>query len=461
QEMDAAKPLAETSSESSAVVETVLNDEWKVASVAGTPDSRIYDADGTCLMYRKCSRDTGVLEYVNYFCEVSGNRRKWRRDTYTTTGLLSRIQYIDPASGESLFEHYLRPDGSVAIIQLYQLENGQRELRKISLMNRCGACIAEYSGIEGLVERWLREITGDPERQFVMVSDKNRVYYRPARRVRNTCENGNIVLIPIIHAVHTKNGFNIRTSGTNVNYADILNDLRAQDAVVVGTEQQKHDIIERYENGSLHVIPQAFHEGTAGEPPAFETRDRMKVIYVGRYSEEKNHPAAIRAFTRVVEAVPAATLHLYGSGSSKAAIEELVRSLGMEQSIFVNGYTTDVAAVYESAGLSLLTSKGEGYALVIMESLCHGCPVVAFDVRYGPADMITDGETGLLVPFNDEAALASALIGLLQDRDRHAQMCNNARHSATGFGAGIVADRWKTLLKTTLPLGAGVADSSN
>lgn len=57
QEMDAATPLAETSSESSAVAETVLNDEWKVASVAGTPDSRIYDADGTCLMYRKCSRD--------------------------------------------------------------------------------------------------------------------------------------------------------------------------------------------------------------------------------------------------------------------------------------------------------------------------------------------------------------------------------------------------------------------
>ena len=54
---------------------------WKQVDVPGTPDVRLYDDQGTCIMYRKCSRDTGVLEYINYFCQINGRRRKWRRDT--------------------------------------------------------------------------------------------------------------------------------------------------------------------------------------------------------------------------------------------------------------------------------------------------------------------------------------------------------------------------------------------
>jgi poly(glycerol-phosphate) alpha-glucosyltransferase len=122
-------------------------------------------------------------------------------------------------------------------------------------------------------------------------------------------------------------------------------------------------------------------------------------------------------------------------------------SLGMERNIFVHGYATDVASLYRSAGLSLLTSKGEGYALVIMESLCHGCPVVAFDVNYGPADMIRDGKTGALVPFNDEEALASALLEILNNPQRHEQMCDDVLRSARDFGADVVADKWRRLLQ--------------
>jgi poly(glycerol-phosphate) alpha-glucosyltransferase len=419
---------------------------WKQVDVPGTPDVRLYDDRGTCIMYRKCSRDTGVLEYINYFCQIDGRRRKWRRDTYTPDGTLSRIQYVDPVSAESLFEHYLRPDGSVAIIQLYELNDGKRKLKKISLMGRAGECCAEFAGLEGFIEYWLRSITADPQRRYVMVSDKNRFYYRPVRKVRDSgC--GNIAVVAIIHAVHTKNGFNIRTSGTNINYADILNDLAAQDAVVVATDRQRRDITDRYGPGNLHVIPHAFRENTSSDAPTFHERERTKVIYVGRYSEEKNHPAAVRAFVRVVAAVPEATLHMYGSGSRKSEIEALVASVGMERNIFVHDYATDVASLYRSAGLSLLTSKGEGYALVIMESLCHGCPVVAFDVNYGPADMIRDGKTGALVPFNDEEALASAVGEILNNPQRHEQMCDDALESACEFGIDVVAAKWRRLLQ--------------
>jgi poly(glycerol-phosphate) alpha-glucosyltransferase len=82
-----------------------------------------------------------------------------------------------------------------------------------------------------------------------------------------------------------------------------------------------------------------------------------------------------------------------------------------------------------------------------MESLCHGCPVVAFDVNYGPADMIRDGKTGALVPFNDEEALASALLEILNNPRRHEQMCDDALKSACEFGVDVVADQWRRLLQ--------------
>ena len=73
--------------------------------------------------------------------------------------------------------------------------------------------------------------------------------------------------------------------------------------------------------------------------------------------------------------------------------------------------------------------------------------------------MITNGETCVLILFNDEAALAAAVIGILQERDCHSQICDKARRSVAEFGACIVADRWKALLQTTLPPGVGVANS--
>ncbi len=130
------------------------------------------------------------------------------------------------------------------------------------------------------------------------------------------------------------------------------------------------------------------------------------MVYLARYSAEKNQALAIRAFAQVVREVPQAKLQLYGDGSGKRALQEQVKQLSLEQSISINDFVQDVAAVYESAGLSILTSQGEGFSLVVLESLCHGCPVVACDVNYGPADMIEDGENGALVPFGNEELLA-------------------------------------------------------
>ena len=94
----------------------------------------------------------------------------------------------------------------------------------------------------------------------------------------------------------------------------------------------------------------------------------------------------------------------------------------------------------------MLTSKGEGYSLVVVESLCQGCPVSAFDVNYGPSDMICDGETGFLVPFGNEELLAAKLVELFRHPELHERMCTNALQSSSAFGMDEVAGRWRRLI---------------
>ncbi len=72
--------------------------------------------------------------------------------------------------------------------------------------------------------------------------------------------------------------------------------------------------------------------------------------------------------------------------------------------------------------------------------------MIAFNVNYGPADMIRDGETGFLVPFGDEALLAARLVGLFRDPARHERMCAAALESSGDFAPDTVAVKWRGLI---------------
>ncbi len=423
-------------------VEMPRNSQWKYVAVPGTRDLEVYGSNQRLQMYRKCSTQSGLVEYINLF----HRGKKWRRDTYTPEGVLSRIQYRDLETGKFLIEHYHRPDGSIALIQLFRIENGQRELDRISLMNRDGYCVEEFSTQQEFIAHWLDQITRNPAQHYIMVSDRNQPYYPSLQRLKALPNKANVSVVAVIHNVHVKDALDIENSRTKFTYADILNDIQAPDAIVVGTPSQQRDICRRYGDGKLHVIPHTYSETTATPEIDFRQRDRKKLIYLARYHVEKNQQAAIRAFARVVKQIPDATLHFFGSGSQEVVLKNLVAELNLQDSVFVNGYANNVSAIYQSAGMSLLTSKEEGYPLVLMESLCQGCPVVTYNVNYGPADMLRDGETGFLVPVGDEEILAQRIIKLLESPALHEQMCISARRSSRTFGAKAVADGWKDLI---------------
>jgi poly(glycerol-phosphate) alpha-glucosyltransferase len=430
----------------------VINASWRCVDVPDTFDMRVYDDEDQFMMYRKCS-SSGALEYINYFHE----RRKWRRDSYTPRGVLSRIQLLDEDTGTAVAEHYLRSDGSIALIQYYSKSAKKRLLVKIQILSQDGQVQHEFKDKESLITHWLKSVLADPQTHYVIISDKNRVFFRPLRRIRESAQNtANMSIVPVIHAVHTKNAQAITTSGTNANYKEILEDIEYPDAIVVATRKQKQDIAARYGAEKLHAIPHSYVKLVT--PVDFRSRNRLVVVFLARYSKEKNQAVAIRAFADVLDSIPEAQLHLYGAGPEKQTLQEQIQQLGLQHAIKVNDFIQDAGKVFDSAGLSILTSQGEGFSLVVMESLAHGCPVISFDINYGPSDLIEDGVNGYLVPFGDEELFAKKIISVLRDDRLHESMCDNAFASSSKLDGTSIAQKWRVLIEDLVTVHSSEVD---
>ena len=124
----------------------------------------------------------------------------------------------------------------------------------------------------------------------------------------------------------------------------------------------------------------------------------------------------IRAFAALKDRYSEYTLTIYGDGELRQFLEDLAEELGISERVFLPGVIPDVAAQIERAALFLLTSYSEGVSNALIEALASGLPVISTDVPSGgTAELMTDGENGLIIPVGDQGALEEAMDKLLGD----------------------------------------------
>jgi glycosyltransferase involved in cell wall biosynthesis len=132
-----------------------------------------------------------------------------------------------------------------------------------------------------------------------------------------------------------------------------------------------------------------------------------RLISVGKFKAQKNHPLLLRAFARLSR--PDARLMLVGSGDGEPALRQLAAELGVAERVIFAGFKADPTPFYATSDLFVLASDYEGFGNVIVEALRCGVPVVATDCRSGPREILDDGKYGRLVPVGDADALAEAM----------------------------------------------------
>ena len=166
---------------------------------------------------------------------------------------------------------------------------------------------------------------------------------------------------------------------------------------------------------------------------------------MARLDQQKQLDHAIKAFAEVITKVPDARLEIYGRGVLQGELNRLIRNKGLSANVRLAGFTDDPMKVYRGAGLSLLTSRYEGFGLVLVESLQQGCPVVSYDLRYGPSDIIEDGVNGFLVPYGDQRAMADTIVRCLTEPGLLARLSSGTVPAVRPFTPESCVARWSGL----------------
>lgn len=337
---------------------------------------------------------------------------------------------------------YYRADGSAALQEIYEKVDGKNILKSVKLIDENKI----FNSKEALISYWLMSVFNDNTKIYILISD------RPAEHAQTYMDikSAGIKNIYVFHQIHSIHFREVqKDSETKIvsRYRYLVNDKIKADGIISCTEYQKNDILKRYNRNNIFVIPHAMRDF----PPSKVETDPFKIIFVGRLTEEKNPAALLEAFKIVSQRVPQAHLHFYGAGPMKAELQKKVEIEGLADKVFFEGFVTNLSDVYSSAAVSVCTSRIEAFSMANQESLQMGCPVVSFDIKYGPSDMITDGENGFLIPPGNIQIMAEKIILILKNPDLQKKLSDNAPKAVEKYSQSVVAKKWANLISKFLP----------
>jgi len=227
--------------------------------------------------------------------------------------------------------------------------------------------------------------------------------------------------------------------------ADMRSGYRGLDVLTVLTQADERDFAAALAGTQVTVvrIPNAVPRLDGGEAAL----DAKLVVAAGRLETQKGFDLLIRAWESVAAAHPEWQLRIYGSGPRRAELRALIRERGLEDCVRLMGRTRHMGAALAEASLFVLSSRFEGFGMVIVEAMSKGLPVVSFDCPRGPGEILHHHVDGILVAPGDVAGLAGGISELIEDGSRRRRYGAAARENARAYAAGPIAERWEELLR--------------
>ncbi|MGH9407805.1 MAG: glycosyltransferase, partial [Terriglobia bacterium] len=223
--------------------------------------------------------------------------------------------------------------------------------------------------------------------------------------------------------------------------------------VVCNSHAAADTLPRRWAGRKVRIIHNGIADGAfAGAAPALPRDPRIiRIGMIARMNDPvKNYPVFLRAAARLAPKYPQLEFVLAGDGPLRSELEQLALKLGISGRTRFLGERNDVPQVLASMDISVLPSRSESLSNAIMESMAAGVPVVATRVG-GNAELVNDGETGFLVPVNDDERLSGALERLVADPTLRSVFAKRAKELASArFSADAMASQYETLYSSLL-----------
>lgn len=402
-----------------------------VTQLEGKAAVRLSTHQGTVLMYAYFeSTDYKQLNYINYV----GKTHIIKREYYDVRGFLSKVSYYTQSKHVYL-EIFYTPLGQPVIEKYYEESDDKEVLTRILLL--AYKKMYTFSDEQALQCFFFNELY---QKGDVYVCDRNKQLSEMLLKI-----NPEIPLCAVFHSVHMVDVNDPMHSSITSPYKRVLENIDRYEKIIVSTNKQRLELEERYPDLKKFVtIPVGYSEGNI---LPLKNKQKNRIIGVARYAEEKQIDHQIDLMDRLKEEYPDVTLHLYGFGNGRQKLEQKIKELNLENTVFLEGFVPDLTEKYQDSALSLLTSKVEGFSLALLEAQSHGVPAISYDIRYGPDEIIEDGVTGYLIEKNNQEELYQKVTKVLGNPLIQESFSENSIILSDRYSKDIVGTHWKILLQ--------------
>lgn len=179
--------------------------------------------------------------------------------------------------------------------------------------------------------------------------------------------------------------------------------------------------------------------------------DGTRIVAAGRLDRQKGFDLLLKAFKNVLQDVPEATLTIFGEGPERHDLERQIRDLGLEGSVQLPGVTKSPVSWIAAGDIFVLSSRFEGFPNALLEALMAGLATISFDCPWGPADMLSNPDTGILVPAGDVERLGWAMRSLLTDPALRKKLASAGSAMASArYEVRAVMRMWDNVIATSV-----------
>ncbi|WP_221359289.1 glycosyltransferase [Streptomyces beigongshangae] len=180
-------------------------------------------------------------------------------------------------------------------------------------------------------------------------------------------------------------------------------------------------------------------------PRVPSSRTQKAVVSIGRLHDQKGIDMLLDTWAEVAPRHPGWRLRIHGSGEDEEPLRKQCTALGLDGRVDWMGRTDDVPAALRAASVFVLSSRGEGFPLALMEAMATAVPCAAFDCAPGVREIVRDGEDGLLAAPGNTGELARRLGTLMSDKELRDTMGEAARANIQRYTAEEIVKRWEDL----------------
>ena len=220
----------------------------------------------------------------------------------------------------------------------------------------------------------------------------------------------------------------------------LIRTVRKFDKIVVMTEEEK---CEWNLEGKIVSISNMLASNSVKS--SINRESNLRVISVGRYAYQKGYDMLLYAWKTVQDKHPDWSLHIYGSRDGDMGDYdqlEKIKEKNQLNGVFLHPATNDVYSKYNESDFYVMSSRFESFGLVLIEAMSCGLPVISFDCKYGPHNIIHDGFNGTIVPLNNIDAMSTAICSMIENVEMRHAMAINAHQESNKYHPDNIMPLW-------------------